>query len=291
FFKKIKYDIIHFEFSGLGVTFLPIIPKLRGKKVVSCRGTAEKVKLTLHADRKDGLAQLFQRVDMIHCVSDDMKNTVLPYCRDASKIFVNRPAIDPDYFKPELMCEEGDANTVKILTIIRLAFVKGVLIGLLAVRTLVRKGIPVHWNIIGDGPQKEEIMFHIHYLGLEKHVSLLGRKPKEAVNDALNRTDIFMLTSYSEGIPNVVLEAMSKEKPVVSTRCGGVEEVIDHGIDGFIAEMYDHDAVATYVERLALDKSLRQQIGVEARKKVLAEYTLSRQVKVFEENYHLLLSE
>jgi len=287
FFNKIKYDVLHFEFSGLGISFLPVIDRLKGKKVVSCRGTAEKVKVIVDQNRRETLPQLFNKVGLVHCVSNNMRDFIEPFCSHPEKIFVNTPAIDANYFRP---FEKKNTGHLRLLSVGRLAFVKGHLIGLLALRTLIARGINIKWDIIGDGPGLEEIVFHIHYLQLKDHVNLLGRRTKEEVNAILETTDIFMLTSYSEGIPNVILEAMSKELPVVTTRCGGVEEVIDHGIDGFIADTYDHDGIALYVQQLANDAALRISIGIAARKKIIAKFTIEKQAEVFEKYYYSLLN-
>ncbi len=70
------FDIIHFEFSGLAVTYLESIKRLQTKTVVSCRGTAEKVKPLSDVKRKEKLSTLFANVSAIHCVSHDMANTI-----------------------------------------------------------------------------------------------------------------------------------------------------------------------------------------------------------------------
>lgn len=287
FFNKIDYDIIHFEFSGLGANFLPIIDKLKGKKVVSCRGTGEKVKLLINDGRKDDLTKLFQKVDLIHCVSNDMKKTITPFCSNTAKIFVNTPAIDTVFFSSNKSKERGEV--VQIFSVGRLNFQKNYLTGLLALKILANKGYQFHWKIVGEGSQLEELQFHVFSLSLQEHVTFLGKQNKDEIKLLHEAADIFLLTSVYEGIPNVVLEAMSMQVPVVTTRCGGVDEVIDHGIDGFIAELYDHAAIAKYIETLVNDVELRKTIGAAARKKVQAQFTLEKQTAIFEKQYRLLL--
>ena len=118
---------------------------------------------------------------------------------------------------------------------------------------------------------------------------LHGKRNKVEVQSWLNKADIFLLTSVYEGIPNVVLEAMAMELPVVTTKSGGVDEVIEHGIDGLIAPLYDVDAIVLLIEQLINDKTLFEQIGKQARKKILADYTLERQLRVFENAYKNML--
>ncbi len=286
FFNKIKYDIIHFEFSGIGTVFLPVIDELKGKKVVSCRGTAEKVKLQIDSKRKELLTSLFRKVDLIHCVSVDMTKSIEPYCSDQQKIFVNTPAIDTSFFNSNKI--KQPQPVVKIFSVGRLNFQKNYLTGLLAVKILVEKGYQFRWTIVGDGEQLEELQFHTFNLSLQKHVFFEGKRNRDEIKSMNETADIFLLTSVYEGIPNVVLEAMAMKLPVVTTRCGGVDEVIEHGIDGFIAELYDHVALAKYLMQLIDDVTLRNTIGVAAREKIVNNYTLERQTETFEKQYRSL---
>lgn len=287
FFNNQKFDIVHFEFSGLAVSFLNILKHIKPATVFSCRGSAEKVKTITEPKRGDKLAQAMELVTAVHCVSADMKKTITPFCNNLSKVFINRPAIDPSFFSPNKIA--SGFNGVSVLSIGRFTFQKGYLMGILAIKKLVDKGISIQWNIIGDGPQMEEMIFHIHELQLQKHIILHGKKNKNAVCDWMNKSDIFLLTSVYEGIPNVVLEAMAMELPVVTTKSGGVDEVIDHGVDGFIAPLYDIDSICNLLEQFIQQKDLAVAMGKAARIKILESYTLQRQLNVFHEAYQNIL--
>ena len=286
-FNNSNYDIIHFEFSGIASNLLDILKYIKPKTVMSCRGSAEKVKLLTEPSRVENLQKAMDKITAIHCVSNDMKITIAPYCKNMNKVFINRPAIDPFFFKPEKVKHNFDGTL--ILSIGRFTFQKGYLFSVLAIKNLIDKGHKIEWHVIGDGPQQEEMIFHINALGIEKNVVLHGKRNKDEVQSWLNKADIFLLTSVYEGIPNVVLEAMAMELPVVTTKSGGVDEVIEHGVDGLIAPLYDVSAIAILIEQLINDKILFQQIGKQARKKILADYTLERQLRVFEDAYKNML--
>ena len=286
-FNNSNYDIIHFEFSGIALNLLDILKYIKPKTVMSCRGSAEKVKLLTEPSRVENLQKAMDKITAVHCVSNDMKITIAPYCKNINKVFINRPAIDPFFFKPEKVKHNFDGTL--ILSIGRFTFQKGYLFSVLAIKNLIDKGHKIEWHVIGDGPQQEEMIFHINALGIEKNVVLHGKRNKDEVQSWLNKADIFLLTSVYEGIPNVVLEAMAMELPVVTTKSGGVDEVIEHGVDGLIAPLYDVSAIAILIEQLINDKILFQQIGKQARKKILADYTLERQLRVFEDAYKNML--
>ena len=288
FFGKIKYDVIHFELSGLGISFLPIIDELKGKKVVSCRGSSEKAKLQIEHKRKELLSSLFRKVDLIHCVSEDMKKSITPYCGDTEKIFVNTSAIDIVFFNSNK--PKANNTIVKIISVGPLSYQKNYLTGFLALKILAEKGHQFHWQIVGEGSQLEELQFHAFNLSLQEHVSFINKRNKDEIKALLEESDIFLMTSVFEGIPNILLEAMAMQLPAVSTRCGGVEEVIDHGIDGFIAELYDPGTVADQLAPLMKSSELRNAIGTAARKKVEAGFVLEEQTKTFEKKYRSLFS-
>ena len=288
-FNNNEFNIIHFEFSGLAVSFLDILKKIKPLTVFSCRGSAEKVKILTEPKRAEKLQQAINIASAVHCVSNDMKLTIAPYCSNLEKVFINRPAIDASFFSPNK--QPSGFNGVSVLSIGRFTFQKGYLIGILAIKKLIDKGFSIQWNIIGDGSQMEEMIFHIHELKLQNHIVLHGKKNKNEVSDWINNSDIFLLTSVYEGIPNVVLEAMAMELPVVTTKSGGVDEVIEHGVDGFIAPLYDIETVSNLLEKFIQDKQLALTMGKAARQKILAEYTLERQLKVFEEAYQKILQQ
>jgi len=287
-FNDNGYDIVHFEYSGIAANLVDIIENVKAKTVVSCRGSAEKVKLVTEQGRKEKIEKVFKIVSAVHCVSEDMKRTIAPFCTDLHKVFVNRPAIDVSFFKPSAIKKKNEV--LQILSVGRFTYQKGYLPGLMAIKQLIEKGASFVWNIVGDGPQYEELLFHINNMFLENHVKLLGKKNKDEVNNLLNTADVFLLTSVYEGIPNVVLEAMAMELPVVATRSGGVDEVITNGKDGFVADVYDVNEIVRLLELLLSDEHLRLSIGKEARKRILLDYTLERQAQIFQEKYQSLIN-
>lgn len=287
--NQYNFDIIHIEFSGLAISYQKALEETNAKTLVSCRGTAEKVKPLSDPLRKEQLLKLFSTIDAIHCVSGDMAGTIQPYCNHPEKIFINRPSVDADVFQRRIPYP-AKKERIEILTIGRFTFQKGYLIGLMAVKKLLQQGILFNWTIVGDGPLKEEIIFHIHTLGLQNVVHLAGKKNRDEILELYNNTDIFMLTSVYEGIANVCLEAMSMELPLVATKSGGMEEVIENGLDGMLCEIYDADSLAHSVMQISDDAEKRKEMGINARKKILKEFTLQRQANVFEEKYLELIT-
>src|SRR5206468_794394 len=103
-------------------------------------------------------------------------------------------------------------------------------------------------------------------LKLHDHVELLGAKSRSEVKLLMENSDIYLLPSVYEGIANVALEAMSMELPVVSTRSGGMQEVITHEKDGLLADVYDHETLAQNLFALLQSEDLRLLLGKAARR-------------------------
>jgi len=180
---------------------------------------------------------LLEKTARVHCVSDDMAKTLLPYLKEQEKIFINYPSIDPAYFKSESMAAKENMGI--ILSVGRIFFQKGFTNGLFTMRLLKQMQVHFKWIIAGTGAKQEELVFKIHQLGLQDNIELAGAIPHATVKKLLQRATVFYLPSVYEGIANVALEAMSMELPVVATRSGGMEEVITHGYDGMLADIFD----------------------------------------------------
>ena len=287
YLNRYRPQIIHFEFSGIAVQYLNDLQFLRAKKMMSCRGSAEKVKLLIDDKRKQKFKELSFEIDSIHCVSQDMAETIKHYGAPGNKIYINRPAIEPDYFTRKK--EYRQTGSIQILSIGRLVFQKGFVIGLLAIKDLKNLFPHFKWIIAGEGGDREELIFHIHTLGLEDHVELVGKKVKDEILKLYEESDIFFLPSVYEGIANVALEAMSMELPVVSSINGGMEEAITHNKDGMLSPNYDHVSMTEQLYELCTDFEKRKRLGEQARKTIEEKFSIKRYIDVFEQEYEKLV--
>jgi len=113
--------------------------------------------------------------------------------------------------------------------------------------------------LVGEGPEREKIEAEIRSRRVEPYARLLGLRSDVA--DLLRASDLFLLTSISEGIPVTLIEAMAAALPIVSTDVGGVGEVVEHDKTGLLAPSGDDGALAEAVLRLAESAKLRCQMG------------------------------
>ncbi len=145
----------------------------------------------------------------------------------------------------------------------------------------------LHYTIIAEGAS-EEILYQIHDLGLQKQVRLIGKLPQKEVFRYMQASDLLLLPSVEEGIANVVLEAMAIGLPVLSSDCGGMEEVIQHKVDGLLFANRNTDELAeNIIQFLRLNPSERAAIAAKARTKVQQQHRLQQMVTNMLQLYQL----
>jgi glycosyltransferase involved in cell wall biosynthesis len=105
------------------------------------------------------------------------------------------------------------------------------------------------------------------------------------VSEILKELDIFVLASTSEGMPLSILEAMAAGKPVVSTNCGGIPEIVDHGHTGLLVPPSDPGALAAAIGELLADHAKAMRLGTNAQLKFQKEFTLCRMIERYEQLY------
>lgn len=158
-----------------------------------------------------------------------------------------------------------------------------------ACAALKQRGISVRCTIVGDGPLRRRIESLRSRLDLDGCVHITGELPYSEVIEYYRRATLFVLPAVSEhhwGIPNVLIEAMAMELPVITTPLPAVGEVIRHGENGVIVQEKDVSGLADAMEKLLASAELRQLYGTNARRSVECSFdsrkTLKELVGIFE---------
>ena len=128
-------------------------------------------------------------------------------------------------------------------------------------------------EICGNG-EVEALRAKVSELGLATSVSVAGWTPHDEMLRKMEEADVFVLPSYAEGLPMVVLEAMGSALPVVSTRVGGIPEAVEDGKTGILVEPGDVECLAAAMRALAEDPELRARMGAAGRTRVLERFSL-----------------
>jgi colanic acid/amylovoran biosynthesis glycosyltransferase len=105
-------------------------------------------------------------------------------------------------------------------------------------------------------------------------VKLPGAVGQDEIRRYYEDADVFVLPSFAEGVPAVLMEAMAMGLPVVTTRVAGIPELVEDGQSGFVVPPGRVDALVEAVRRLASDPELRREMGERGREKVISEYSI-----------------
>lgn len=242
-----RYDIIHCQFGKTGPNVLSLmqIGAIYGKLVTSFRG----YDATIVIDKNPGIYdRLFKIGDLFLPVSESLKNKIVDAGCDPKRIRIHYSGIDCNRFAFIEHFPRNEGPT-KLLTIGRLVAKKGIAYAIQAVFELKRKGYRVIYTVVGDGDLKPDLENLVSSLDLKNEVNLIGWKNHEEVLGLLRQSDILIAPSVSangdqEGIPNALKEAMAIGLPVIGTRHGGIAELVQDSVSGFLVPEKDVQALS-----------------------------------------------
>jgi glycosyltransferase involved in cell wall biosynthesis len=197
----------------------------------------------------------------------------------ANAIRVVHCGIDPEQFCPGSPGARQAGQPFSIISVGRLVKNKGYRYLIDGCALMARRGLPFRLKIIGDGALRQYLDNRIHTLGLAARVKLMGGQPSEVVRSELQKADLFILASLSEGIPVALMEAMASELPVIATRVRGVPELVVHDKTGLLVEPEDAPGLAEAVQTLAGDETLRSRLSLAGRAKVTEEFNAENQYR------------
>jgi glycosyltransferase involved in cell wall biosynthesis len=146
----------------------------------------------------------------------------------------------------------------------------------------------VHLLIIGDGPQRDRLLRFRHQVRIEDKVHFLGAR--HDVPQLMPHFNALWLASEYEGLPNVIMEAMSCGVPVVATDISGNRDLVVHEETGYLVPVGDRAAIARYTNKLLNDRELATRMGEAGRRRVLAEFSVEKMIERHAELYRELLA-
>jgi glycosyltransferase involved in cell wall biosynthesis len=133
--------------------------------------------------------------------------------------------------------------------------------------------------IVGDGTEREALRARIASIPGGRYVHMLGER--EDVENILAAFDAFALTSRTEGLPLVLLEAMATGLPVLSTAVGGIPDLVDHRVTGLLSQAGDRASLTRELACLSTDVSLSRQLGEAGRREILQRHSVDRMAKEY----------
>jgi glycosyltransferase involved in cell wall biosynthesis len=169
----------------------------------------------------------------------------------------------------------------QILTIARAVEKKGLDLLIEALSTLP-KDLSWHWTHIGDGILLKKYKQRVSKLGLSKHVTFLGPLTQSEITPHFKRAHLFVLpcriskNGDRDGLPNVLMEALAMQIPILSTQISAVEELIEDGISGILVEPDNISALKSAIIRLISDPDLRRTLALQGESRVKTDFTCDK---------------
>jgi len=224
------------------------------------------------------LAEKVERATFVRCISHYCKSQLcrlIPY-EQWEKLKIVRCGVDLAEYQPALT----PANPIpQILCVGRLTRNKGQHILIEACARLKAQTVDFHLTFVGDGEDRTALTALAAKLGLETEIAFVGAMGREEVKTYYEKADIFVLPSFAEGVPVVLMEAMAMDIPVISTCITGIPELIESGVSGILTTPGDAEMLAKAIRAVMENPELRRQLGQKGRQKVAEAYDLVQNCK------------
>ncbi len=283
--KRNNYTIIHCNILQELQTIVAIIFKLLfNKKVVakmSSSGLTSDLKLMKHSLVGRITMRLLRKADRIVSLCNEATSELLNAGIPADRLQQIGNGVNTSVFN---MNSRRNQKMQRLITFIgRLDAYKGVDYLLEAFKRVISGTADVRLMVIGNGPDEVRLKRLAATLHVQERVAFRGRR--ENIAEELSETDIFVLPSLSEGMSNVLLEAMSCGLPVIATTVGGSLDMIRDGINGILVPPGDPAALSEALIKLLGNESLAFSMGKEARKTVEERYMLKNTAACYQQLY------
>jgi len=297
--REFELDIIHAHYAVPHAT-----AAFLSRQVLASTGpgTAPRVVTTLHGtditlvgnDRSysEIVAFSIQQSDVVTAVSDSLRASTYEELAITRDILVIPNFLDCSVHrrKPRTDLRKrftgGDDATRIVVHVSNFRPVKRV-DAVIEIFDRIRREVPAHLLLVGDGPDLALAYRMARELGITSMVHGVGAQ--EEIIPLLSISDVFLLPSSQESFGLAALEAMACEVPVVASRVGGLPEVIEDGVSGFLHPPDAIDEMARSAVALLKDESLRERMGAAACRRVREQFCAERVVPMYEACYRSIL--
>lgn len=295
--RKYHIDILHAHHTIPTGLVSVVVGKLMGVPVVL---TSHLMDITTHGTDEGPLGNIkdfessffFRKLltftlnnsDQIIAVSADLEKRIEHMDINPEKIMVLRNAVDLDRFKPNKNVNMRNKvgirdNDIFILFIGHLEPFKGIFELLDGFYQINVQNKNTRLMIIGEGHQETEVRKIVNEYQINESVIFTGKISPEEIQNYYQMADIFVLPSYTEGLPLVVVEAMACGLPIVASCVGGIPEVVENNENGFLISPRNVGELKTKLEQLIVNQDLREKFGSKSLEIVNENFNIDYKVK------------
>jgi glycosyltransferase involved in cell wall biosynthesis len=284
YLTKNKIDVLLANYGPMGVALIDACERAKIKMVVHFYGfdATEYKTLEVYSDK---YANLFQRVDSIVVVSNDMKMQLHKLGADLSKIYVNPCGVRTKEFSGA----SPETKPPLFITVGRFTPKKSPQSTIKAFAEVIKKVPNARMIMVGDGELWEESKQLANELKIAAKIEFKGKQSPAEILALFHQARVFLQHSMlapsgdSEGTPVAILEASATGLPIVSTRHAGIKEAVLHGETGFLVEEGDWKSMGAYMTQLAENPALCGQMGRNARKHMEENYEMDKLLQTLKE--------
>lgn len=225
------------------------------------------------------LGRKVARADFVACASWFMRAQAMRHSDPADwrKLHVVRVGLDRAAM-PRVCSAPNEASAIRFVCVGRLSPEKGQRGLLEALRDIHERGIIAQLEFVGDGPERAALEAAVQAKGVAGLVTFAGALPEDETLARVARADAFVLPSFMEGLPMVLIEAMALGKPVIASAVAGIPELIEHRRNGLLVRASDWRELAEAMAEIVRDPALREQLGAAGLRTVEHEFAIERAV-------------
>jgi len=277
-----KGDWVHFGFGTLALE-RELIPKSIGASMaVSFRGFDIGIYPLKHPNCYQ---KLWKHVSRIHVISNDIKQLLYANgFNDQASVIKITPAVDNQYFNSDGF--NVFSTPIQLLTVARLHWKKGLVKTLEALALLKKRGIKFQYTLVGEGDEKEQLMYVVNQLNLQEDVTFLGKLASKEVKTIMQTANIYIQYSVQEGFCNAVLEAQSMGLLCVVSDAEGLSENVKDNFSGWVVPRGQSKLLADkLLEVVSLSSEERLRISENAVNRVKDHFNLNIHQQAFHDFY------
>ena len=282
YFLPYQLRWLHFGFGTMVINSENVAEAIGAKMGVSFRGFDFYI---YPVKFPDCYKSLFSKNVSYHVLSNEMKNKLIEYGIPSISIYKITPAIDIDFFTSIGIARQTNSVS-QFITVGRLHWIKGLDYSLEAFAHLKKQNFSFHYTIIGDGVEKEKLMFAVQQLGLSENVTFVSKIAHNQVKRYMEKSNYYIQYSIQEGFCNAVLEAQAMGLLCIVSDADGLRENVLHEKTGWVIPKRNPFLLSEKISDLfKLSDESKQEIRKNAVERVKKEFNLEKQKKAFYDFY------
>jgi glycosyltransferase involved in cell wall biosynthesis len=288
-YKKFPFDIIYLATWGdLSLSMSWIAKEMNIPYISSAVGDHT----TLSFDKPDSLYYKLEREtylgsEFVICVSKDMNKKVKFMTEGKARTTTFYSGVDTEKFQPfaELRNEfrrrlDYAVKDFMILFVGRITKEKGVFELIDAFAQFSKNDPSLKLLLVGALFEKSRLNKAIDQFGIKNRVTLINGAGHDEIPGYMNAADAFVLPSWMEGLPNVVMEACACELPVIASEVGGIPEIIENNVTGFLVPPRSPEDIVKKFEFVFANPEIANNVAHKARQKILREFNYHKNGKI-----------